>query len=1118
MADVVLTKAQQAVVDNRGGALLVSAAAGSGKTKVLVDRLLGMVLSEHDPHHIDEFLMITYTKAAAAELRSKILAAMQERLSREPDNRRLQREITRLYLAQISTVHAFCAAVLREYAYLLDIPADFRVLEESECRALRQRAMDAAIDEAYEHMNADFRAFADTLGSGRDDRRIGEIVSAIFRSAQTHRDPDSWLEESVARFSLSADADFGTTPWGTVLLDDLRETAADAAAQMRRAAVDADADPALKKAYLPALLEDIALYDAIASAATWENAANLARNITFASLKSVRKCDDPDVKETIKTVRNECKDTIRKKLIPFALSSCEATEETASLAAGIRGAAALTRRFAVLYKKEKQRRRGLDFGDLEHEMLRLLYGHSTSQPTAAARAVAERFCEILVDEYQDSNEVQDAIFHAVSGEGRKLFMVGDVKQSIYRFRLADPTIFLEKYKTFAHYEAAAEGQPRKIVLSENFRSRKDVLDAANCVFRRCMSERCGDVNYGEAEELRAGLPYPETDRTAVELHCIAIEAASEEDELQKAKVEARFTAHRITQLLRSGTSISGKDGLRPVCAEDIAILLRSPRSVAGYYIEALRECGIPCACDMGEDMLQTTELQVLSSFLEIVENPHQDIPLLAVLASPLCGFTANDLAFIRAAAKDGDFYDVLCASERENAKNFIELLHRLRDTAEHDGLVALMDAILRETDAVAVFRAMRGGHARVANIRCFCDLASAHAANGGDLTGFVRTVRDLREDGLPMQSEAAAGAVTLTSIHKSKGLEYPIVFLCGLSQNFNLEDLRKPLLTHPDLGITSNMVDLGRKVRYTSVSKTAMAERMKREAVSEELRVLYVAMTRAREMLIMTCCAAYLESHMKKLRALRVYASKEQLAARALNFGDWILSEALGRTEAGALFAVTGEVNGSAVQAYPWKIAFHNAADVMREEVEPIMTATVAAAAAPIDASQLAEELDYRYPHLSAAQLPSKITATQLKGRRLDEEIAAYAPALRTPMRKPPAFLGESGLTATEVGTSLHLAMQFIRYECCRDIDGVRQELVRLREEEFLTEEQAEAVQPEKILTFFRSPLGQRVLAAEEIRREFKFSLLLDAEEGGERIMLQGVCDCCLIEEEGVTV
>lgn len=1125
MAEVRLTVAQQAVVENRGGALLVSAAAGSGKTKVLVDRLLSMILDVQNPHSIDDFLIITYTKAAAAELRGKILAALQEQLAKMPGNRHLQRQLTRIYLAQISTVHAFCANILREHAYRLDIPADFRVAEELECRTLRQRAMEQCIREAYAGQNTDFLAFADTLGAGRDDRGIAELTETVYDKAQSHRDPDTWLRGCAEKLEMDKTTDFAKTIWGEILFADLQQFLDDEIEAMQRAIALIAADEALEKAYYPTFSEILRQLCELRACPDWDSVVRYGMP-DFGRLKAVRKCEQPEVKEMVQFIRKDCADQLKRRLRCFSTNSEETAEEVTAIAPAIRGVLRLAREFGVRYAREKRRRHILDFSDLEHEAIRLFCGSSGNRATEAAREISLRYQEILVDEYQDSNEVQDAIFRAISREEQNLFMVGDVKQSIYRFRLADPGIFLEKYKTFAPYTKAKPGQPRKILLSENFRSRGEVLDAVNRVFERAMSERVGELAYGEAEALRQGLEFPATSDLPVELHCIQedFESEGEGNSPQKADVEAAFLANRIGTLLADGTQITEKGTQRPIRPGDIAILLRSPKSAAGSYMAALQSAGIPCCCDTGEDILQTTELQVLTSLFEVIANPHQDIPLLAVLASPLFEFTASELAMIRGEDRTCDFYDALCSTSLPKAVKFRELLDHFRSTAETDGLTAVYNCMERETDLTAIFGAMRNGPVRIGNVQYFRNLVVSHAQSGGTLTTFIRTIRDLRETGLVVQNHSAADAVMLLSIHKSKGLEYPVVCLAGLSKAFNLEDLTKQVLIHPEYGVASNVIDLKLKVRYPSVAKQALSRKLRQEAISEELRILYVAMTRAKDRLIMTFCERHLVSRLKRLTWMRNSMGAEALASRASCHGDWILAEALGRTEAGALHNLLADRPwDTAVSEIPWNICWHSGSAVMQMPVRPGLAMEPMKQAALPDALELERELDYTYPYLMVGQVPSKLTATQLKGRKLDEEVSecAIQPSKRWRNRRP-AFLGRR-MSATERGTAIHLAMQFIRYEACGDLNGIQVELERLQTEEFLTAEQAAAVDPKKILKFFQSALGQRVLHAPQRKREFKFSVFLDAEAyteeaAGEKILLQGVTDCCLMESDGIVI
>ena len=491
MAELVLTKEQQAVVENRGGTLLVSAAAGSGKTKVLVDRVLARVAEPSENCNVDDFLMITFTQAAAAELRGKLIAALSERLAQQPEHRHLQRQMSRVYLAQISTVHAFCSTLLREYAHVLELPSDFRVCDEQEAIRLRQRAMQSVLETAYSNLEpgSELAAALDMLGAGRDDRALAELIEKVYSAMQCFRAPDERLMECRSMLDVSAYTDVGQTIWGQYLLRELRGYLDDCLSSLQDARTLIETTEALQP-YYPTILENIETVKQLAGAVSWEEIRTAAPD--FGRLNAIRKCPEPEKQKKVQMLRKRVVDGLRRRLGKFALPSEELLQDLQLSGKALRGLLLLTERFSDAYRKEKLRRHALDYNDLEHETLRLLLTRQ-GQPTAEAREVSKRYTEIMVDEYQDTNDVQDAIFNAISRNGQNLFFVGDVKQSIYRFRLADPTIFLEKYKSFAPYTAAKPGQPRKILLSDNFRSHPEILDAANAVFRLTMTERDGGL-------------------------------------------------------------------------------------------------------------------------------------------------------------------------------------------------------------------------------------------------------------------------------------------------------------------------------------------------------------------------------------------------------------------------------------------------------------------------------------------------------------------------------------------------------------------------------------------------------------------------------------------------
>lgn len=1092
-----LTKQQEQAVKDRGGKLLVSAAAGSGKTKVLVDRLLRYLTDPVDPANLNDFLIITYTKAAAAELRGKIAAKISERLATEPENRHLQKQLQLLYVTKISTVHSFCADILREYAYKLNISADFRVADENECLELRSRVMQQVLEEAYANSgtDTDFRAFVDSQGFGRDDRQIPEVLLKVYLSAKCHLDPNQWLQQCVDDSSNLEISDASQTNWGSYLIQDLHDFLDLQIAALERciaAAVQAD-NMEKPVALLGATVDQLR---ALRSCQSWDSIRN-NMCIDYGTLRFSSKSSDPDLQAQIKAVRDACKQGLAKKLRCFSDDSKQILSDNAQMISSIRGLTALAKKFDSAYTKLKNSRRVLDFSDLEHMMLDLLLGKSRTAPTATANEIGDRFREVMVDEYQDSNAVQDAIFSALTHKRQNCFMVGDVKQSIYQFRLADPGIFLEKYNRFVPAEDAKPGQGRKVLLSSNFRSCGAVIEAVNDVFSTCMSPQIGGLVYGEEEMLHEGIPHRPLDEPEIELYGVDIT----EDTYYE---EAEFTAERIAELLDGNHMIRDGEELRPITAKDIVILLRSPGSVGGDFQYALERRGIRCATGAGADLMQSEEIEVLIALLQIISNPLQDIPLIAVLSSRMFGFTADELAVLRSGNKQGSIYDAVLASGTQKSQAFLETLSALRREAQLSGLPHLLMRILSLTRMDSVYASLPDGQLRVENLQSFCQMAAAYeAATNCGLAQFLEHLEVLAQSGLSVTGEQETpDAVTIMSIHKSKGLEFPVVFLCGLSRAFNRESARAQVLCDKELGLGLSCVDMKNRVRYPSVAKRAIAAKITAESLSEEMRVLYVAMTRARDRLIMTYAAKNIRDELDAL-SLRMAFSDPLLLCGDVNCpGNWVLYTALRNPGKWHVKIVNAPNSATALEC---------------DCVEAIPTLSKSSI------SRLRQALSFRYAHLSATQMPSKQTATQLKGRHKDQEIAEGTQIKPISLRwRKPTFADHAG-DGRQYGTLLHGVLEHIRYDACNDAAGVHSELQRLVAEQYISAEQAGTIRIDSIVKFFNSHIGKKLQTAKNVQREFKFSILEDAsryypDAQGEQILLQGVVDCALIEDDGITV
>ena len=1126
-----LTEEQQAAVDNRGGGLLVSAAAGSGKTRVLVERLLARVEEGAD---VDRFLVITYTKAAAAELRGRIVEEISDRLALRPADGHLRRQATLVYKAGISTIHAFCAQLLRECGHLLDLDPDFRLCDEGEAGILMLRALNDVLDKRYEAMDSDFAQLVDTMSAGRDDARLVQIVLDIRGRVQAHPNPAAWLAQQERAFALEGVTDPVQTPWGELLLTDAAGQASYWRRRMEEARDLCERDANLLANYGDSVAQTAQALQEFEEAAAqgWDAARNLLP-IPFPTVGRKKMVDDPAAVERVKAIRTACKKRLEKLEDWFADSGEDLLADLRTVYPAMRGLFALVRDFEEAYAAEKARRGLVDFSDLEHMAVRLLVGED-GQPTELARQWSTRYDEIMVDEYQDTNEVQNAIFSALSKDGTNLFMVGDVKQSIYRFRLADPTIFLGKYRSFKPYTEAREGEERRVILSRNFRSRPEVLEGCNDLFRAIMSVPFGEMEYADDQALYPGASYEPDPAYCVELDALDGDIDGEEgaEKVSRDLLEARFAARRIQELLDEGFPVSdGEGGTRPVRPSDVVILLRSPNTVLRHYARALGERDILWEAEGGGDFFGSTEISVALSLLQIVDNPRQDVPLISVLRSPVYGFSADRLAEIRAASPDTDFYAALEADDGEDSRAFLAELDDLRfgsgDMSSHQLLWHIYD----RTNLLGIFGAMEEGEARQGNLLALAELARQFEGAGHKgLFRFLTYLTRLRENGntlTPPTPGRTGGGVRIMSIHKSKGLEFPVVLLCGLARRLNREDMSRPILFHPKLGVGPKGLDVERGIEYPTLARMAVARQLEREMMAEELRLLYVAMTRAKEKLILSVALTGGGKDLEKLAGDSGYPVDPQVLLACQSVGQWVLLHALCRPEAGALRRAAGQE--VAIPEAPlgpqWDIRFVDGTALTQAPPRRWM-APEREIEENEDWTDLTGLLRWTYPHGAEVAIPSKLTATQLKGRALDEEAAEEAPRPSRPLSfgRPRFAAEELGLTAAQRGTALHQVLQYIDFERSETVEGVRAEISRLVEQQYITPQQGEAVDPAPIAAFFQSDLGQDLLSSVSLRREFKFSILEPAHRyypqagEGEQVLFQGVVDCYYETLEGITV
>ena len=1128
-----LTNEQQSAVDSRERSLLVSAAAGSGKTKVLVERLFSYV--EREGANLDDFLIITYTRAASSELRGKIAKALNERMERDPGNYHLRQQMLRVYRADIKTVDAFCTSLLRENCHLLGEDArghalrpDFRVLDENEAEVLRGRVLARTLDDFYDHLTSGGTLLADTLGAGRDDSALEQLVMELHAKLQAQPYEDKWLDAQRA-FWRAVPEKIEDTPYGRILLNEVGRKARHCKSLLQRAAQEMCANDALNQKYAPAFLDASCQLEALEEkiAQGWDAARGVT--IAFPRLAAVKDSDGGEMKARMKGLWDNCKETVKGFAELFAASSDEAVEDLRTMAPAMLALIDLTADFSRRYNEEKRRRNAADFSDQEHEAIRLLVAEN-GEPTELAALVSTRYREIMVDEYQDTNEVQNQIFDAISCKGENLFTVGDVKQSIYRFRLADPRIFLQHYNTWPPLAAADEHESAKLLLSRNFRSRKEVLEATNFVFRNVLSREMGELDYGEDEMLRPGASYAESTVCGAEFHLLDLPTQTGEHRVRASEAEAAFVADYIRNMLSSKFTVQDDKTreLRPVREEDIVILMRSPSTRLLDYRCALESRGIRCAADAGEDFFASMEIAVLFSFLQVIDNPRQDVPLIAVLRSPLFGFVPDELAALRSQQRTGDFYDALLLSEDGHSKAFLAVLQSLRDSAAHLSVRELLSEIYRKCNVLGIFGAMHRGAERKDNLLAFLELSEDFARTGRQgLFDFVRTLREQLASGeaAAMQTTHASSGVRIMSIHKSKGLEFPVVILSDLARRFSNMDFQSSVLVHPQLGLGPVCVDARRHIQYPTIARQALERTLRREAKAEELRVLYVAMTRAKEKLIMVHTQANAGGRVADLMALSDCPVLPEAVDSGKCMGDWIMLPLLQRSEAGALRAFAGQNSEGRffTEETPWTVCVHDGLQF----AAPAQQSDAAAEERAPQREELPADfaaLSYRYPYAEQTAFPAKLTATQLKGRAIDEEISentTLPPRLRN-LCKPKFLAGKTALTGAERGTALHLVMQDLDFFCEPNEQSVRAQIEAMRAQRKLTDEQANAVDVRAIVRFLRSDLAARIRKSKQVEREYRFSLLrpvrdfssLDADDS---VLLQGVVDC-FFEEDGELV
>ena len=1194
MSEVSWTKEQKQAIEEKGTNLLVAAAAGSGKTAVLVERIIHKIIDEK--MDIDKMLVVTFTNAAASEMRERILDAIYKKIEENPEDIHMQRQITLLNKASICTIHSFCLDVIRNYFYEINIPANFQIGSSAEMELLKQETLEELLEEKYIKKDENFLKLIDTYASYRGDENLKDLILKIDNQIQSSPFPKDWLEEKVEMFNLKdkLEQDFSQTIWGKILLKELKEELTEAILKLEKIEANLRKYIELEK-YANVILSDINEIEKIINVINrkdenaWNQIYEAIKIKDFAKWPIDKKITI-DYKNEAKDARNKIRKAVNSSLEKIMVySSKDANETINDMYPILKSLKDIILEFEEKFKENKLKKNRIDFHDIEHYALEILIKEEDGKyvPSNIAKEIQERFEEIAIDEYQDSNLVQEYILNSVS-RGNNIFMVGDIKQSIYRFRQARPELFLEKYRNYSKIEEVEnsnnakgeeknenikyeleemtqEGQimqketsqmrHRKIQLFKNFRSRAEVLEITNWVFEQIMSEKLGDVEYNEEEFLNLGADYPENSKELLipECHILDLEAyeANEEDEkeiqeeteenetddeqeesqiIEKNVEEAKLVANRIEELLNSNFKIFDKKtkALRKLEFRDIAILLRSTTNVAPVYEKELLSRGIDVYSDTSTQYLDSTEIQTIISLLKIIDNPMQDIPLVLVLRSPIGNFTDNELVEIRIVEQKSYFYEAMLKARvsvkeelRQKIDTFVNMLENWRKDQKEKPLDELIWQIYQETNYYYYVGLLNNGNLRQANLKMLFERAKQYeSASFKGLYNFICFIDRLKLNSGDLSAAKVIGendnVVRIMSIHKSKGLEFPVVFLSGTGKQFNKQDLNDSILIHQDLGFGPKFIDSVNRIEYPTLAKEALKLKLETELISEEMRVLYVALTRAKEKLIITGVTKGFEKKCKEKEELLFLYQKqdtnkieERLLKKYVSYLDWLVL-----------------LNLKAPQQEKIKFFVHKVEKSKSEQSEE--NHEEVAENKKIDIKELdniKKVLSWKYKYNVLAKVPTKTSVSKLKEIKQKEEQDIDLEELLSKEKvhkyETPSFMVKENrtITSSRKGTLVHLCIQKLdetkEYKE-QDIKNLINELVN---KEIILKEEAEQIPVTGLVKYVQSDLWKELKAAKEIHKEEPFYMLIPANRidesypKDEKVLVQGIIDLYYINK-----
>jgi ATP-dependent helicase/nuclease subunit A len=1195
---------QWKAISQSGDHFLVAAAAGSGKTAVLVERIIRKIMNEEEGFSVDRLLVATFTKAAAAEMRQRIREALDKELEKEPDNGHLRRQLALLGRASITTLHSFCLEVIRRYYQWIPLDPGFRILNENEAELLRQEILEQLFEEKYGEAEDGgvFLRLADWFSGERSDDALYLLVQKLYDFSRSHSWPDVWLRQMASDFSICDSSELDDSPWVHSIVKDAKLSIAGAAGLLQQA-ISLAMSPGGPAPYVDNLRDDLEMVESLKECLEdfpWNALYDAFQTISFGKLKSCRKDEtDPDLQDRVKELRDNVKKILNElKNSLFGRSAESFLSELHEVAPVMEELSEVVILFGQRYQEEKKSRGLVDFSDLEHYCLQILRHPDSSKdqllPSDAAIEYRNHFDEVLLDEYQDTNSVQEDIVNLISRENPgNRFMVGDVKQSIYRFRLADPSLFLNKYGKYS----VDENEGTVIDLARNFRSRRQVLDAVNVIFRQIMNESVAEITYNERAELVYGASFPRssdgTEDSSYTPELLLIDRGnggklSEDDtsegeensflqegewiEMETAQLEARAIAAKIKEMTgETGEPLFIYDKtlkmMRPVAYGDIVILLRSAYIWGPLIMEELRQQGISADGEQNQGYFQATEVEIMLSLLQVIDNPLQDIPLASILRSPIAGLTEEELAEVRLCA-GGSFYEAMMAAaeidhngnmtflDKQNRdssetevpsklqfklRNFLRKMEGWRNEARRGSLGDLIWHIYKETGYMDWLGGLPGGGQRQSNLTALYDRAvqfEQTTASRGlfRFLTFIARLRDHGSDlGSPGRSDKQDNAVRIMTIHKSKGLEFPVVFLAGIAKTFNQQDLNKPFLMHKDLGFGPKFVDQEMRVSYPTLPNLAIRRRSQQELLAEEMRVLYVGLTRPKEKLILVGTLKDLAKKIiswTQVQSHQSYMLPDYVLSRGRSYLDWIGPALIRHPDAEILRVISGGAESPApvLNGDPsvWQISILSAnelskdlmvgddgekeisqdrelklqAMLKRERIRLSVVGNSDVMSAP-DSNGIESKLEWEYPYAIASTLSAKTSVTEMKKILSMQEL----PSLEwmeekkgmedsTLQLRRPKFMEKKSMSPTERGTVYHTLMQHIPLHAgAVDSMVVEETLRRLIGSQIVTKEQAGMITPGEVTAMFDSDIGTRLLAASWVEREMPFSYALSAAE-----------------------